>query len=214
MIGDVLLITDQHKKATELILEKLGNLSSLKKFTLAIGGESGSGKSEISHLIAKRLKSNGILAKIIHTDNFYTIPPNERSEWRKKNGYLKVGLEEIDWLSLELTIQNFKEGHEWTMPIIDLLTDQVDKLITNFSQIDVLILDGLYSLKVDADLKFMLDLTYRETKLAQIVRGKENMDDQRLKVLEKEHEAVQSLKSRADFIITKKFDLKENDAKS
>ena len=46
----------------------------------------------------------------------------------------------------------------------------------------------------------MLDLTYRETKLAQIVRGKENMDEERLRVLEKEHEAVQSLKSRADLI--------------
>lgn len=210
MIGDVLLITDQHKKAADLIMEKIGDIKALNKFTIAIGGESGSGKSELSHLVAKNFKQNGILVKIIHTDNFYTIPPSERSEWRKKNGFLKVGLEEIDWLSLDLTIQKFKEGSEWIMPIIDLLSDQVDRLMTNFSNIKILILDGLYSLYMDVDLKFMLDLTYKETKVAQIARGKENLDDERLKVLEKEHEAVQSLRPRADYIITKDFDIIKN----
>ena len=53
MIGDVLLITDQHKKAAQQVIAKLGNKSKLKKYTIAIGGESGSGKSELSHLISK-----------------------------------------------------------------------------------------------------------------------------------------------------------------
>ena len=210
MHGDVLLITDEHKKVANQIIELLGDIKQLNKFTLAIGGESGSGKSELSHLISKSLKKQGIFAKLIHTDDYYTIPPKERPEWRKKNHYSNVGLDEIDWLSLNFTIENFKKGKECTMPNIDLLTDQVDRLITNFEKIDVLILDGLYSLKIDVDLKIMIDLTYKETKIAQLVREKESMDDERLRVLEKEHEAVQSLKSRADYIITKDFVLTKN----
>lgn len=210
MIGDVLLITDQHKKAAEQIINRMGDISKLNKYIIAIGGESGSGKSELSHLISKLLRKHGKYTKLIHTDNYYTIPPRERSEWRKKNDYINVGLNEIDWMNLNNTIDNFKEGKECTMPIIDLLTDQVDTLITNFEKIDVLILDGLYSLKIDVDLKIMIDLTYKETKIAQIVREKETMNDERLKVLEKEHEAVQSLRSRADYIITKDFEVVKN----
>ena len=52
MLGDVLIITDGHKKAARSIIEHLEIFSSLK-FVLAIGGESGSGKSEIAHVIAR-----------------------------------------------------------------------------------------------------------------------------------------------------------------
>jgi len=67
----------------------------------------------------------------------------------------------------------------------------------------------LYSLRINhsVNLKVFIDLTYHDTKKAQILRGKEKFDEFRSKVLEREHEVVQSLKPKADLIITKDFDV-------
>ncbi|MHA1991406.1 MAG: uridine kinase family protein [Candidatus Hodarchaeales archaeon] len=205
MIGDILLITENHKKAVKEIL-RISNINKdSKKYTIAIGGESGSGKSEISHLIAKYLKIDKIYAKILHSDDFYIIDPKKRGKWRKEKGLESVGIREIDWDKINLVIKCFKESQKCTMPSIDLLTDQVDTLTTDFKDINILIVDGLYSLNIDADLKVFIDLTYHETKLAQKVRGKEELNDERLRILEREHKEVQSFKTQADLIITKDF---------
>ena len=54
-LGDILVITDDHKKAareiTDLVLETYAG----EKISIAIGAESGSGKSEISHVVASSL---------------------------------------------------------------------------------------------------------------------------------------------------------------
>ncbi len=208
MNGDVLLIQKRHIKAAENIVKRiLGN--KLNKFIIVIGGESGSGKSEVAHLISQFLKDKGILAKILHTDNYYTIPPKKRYKWRKKNGLESINYEEYDWDLIKRHIKEFKEGKMSILPFLDLLTNQVDKLITDFKEIDVLILEGLYSLYIDnsVNLKVFIDLAYPDTKRAQILRRKEKFDEFRLKVLEREHEVVQSLKPEADLIITKDFNV-------
>ncbi|MFX1255232.1 MAG: uridine kinase [Promethearchaeota archaeon] len=208
MLGDVLLITEKHKKAAKQIVEKISSFK-LDKYTIAIGGESGSGKSEVSHMVSKLLKKKGVLAKILHTDDYYKTLPQERTEWRKTHGIESIGYTELDWDLINTNIDDFKKNRESTMPCIDLLTDQVDTLITNFEGISVLILDGLFCLKAAVDLKIHIDLTYQDTKKAQIVRGKEPQTEFRLKVLKKEHEVVQSLKPLADLIITRDFDVTE-----
>jgi len=187
MLNDILLITEKHKKAAEQIVNRLSKITS-DKIVIAIGGESGSGKSEIAHLISQRLKDKGELAKILHIDNYYKVAPRERTAWRKKHGVESIGLTEYNWNLINHNIAEFKEGKEAILPCIDLLTDQEDRLITNFKGIKHLIVEGLYSLKVDANLKIFIDLTYQETKKAQILRGKEPQSEFRLQVLQREHE--------------------------
>ena len=92
------------------------------------------------------------------------------------------------------------------IPCIDLIPEQVDKLITDFSKIDLLILDGLYAISApDIDLRVFIDLTYHETKINQIIRMKEALSDFRLAILEREHQAVVSLKPKADLIVDKSY---------
>lgn len=92
------------------------------------------------------------------------------------------------------------------IPCIDLIPEQVDKLITDFSKIDMLILDGLYAIQApDIDLRVFIDLTYHETKINQIIRMKEALSDFRLTILEKEHQAVASLKPLSDLIVDKSY---------
>ena len=92
------------------------------------------------------------------------------------------------------------------IPCIDLIPEQVDKLITDFSKIDLLIVDGLYAIQAkDIDLRVFIDLTYHETKINQIIRMKEAMSDFRLSILEQEHQAVSGLKPLADLIVNKSY---------
>jgi uridine kinase len=208
MLGDVLLIEDKHRLAGEAIIQKI--LERKKdKFMIAISGESGSGKSELAHVIAKGLRKHGIMAKPIHIDNYYRIHPLERTEWRKKNGIENVvGYGEYDWDTIYQNIDDFKNNRKSTMPCVDLVTEQIDQLTTDFNGIDMLVIDGLYAIKTEgADLRVFLELTYHETKKAQVVRGKEPQNEYRMAVLEQEHRMVQALKHKADILISKEYEV-------
>lgn len=206
MLGDVLLIEDKHRNAGEAIIRKI--LEKKKdKFMVGISGESGSGKTELAHVIAKGLRKHGIFAKPLHIDNYYRILPLERTEWRQKHGIEKVvGYDEYDWDTLYKNIEAFKNNQKTTMPCVDLITEQVDQLITDFNGIDMLIIDGLYAIKTEGlDLRVFIELTYHETKKAQVVRGKEPQNEYRMAVLEQEHRMVQALKPMADIRISKEY---------
>ncbi|MFC2115542.1 uridine kinase [Bacteroidota bacterium] len=212
MLGDILLIQESHKNAAARIKEIMMKDCAAKakdyKYIVAMSGESGSGKSELSHSLAQLLKPEKIRVKIIHTDNYYKVPPLLRTEWRKTKGLNSIGINEYDWNLIHQNIREFKEGREAMMPCIDIIPEQVDKLITDFKKVDMLVVDGLYAIKTrQVDLRVFIDLTYRETKMTQIIRGKEPMDAWRAKVLEREHLSVISLKPMADLIINKNYEV-------
>ena len=199
MLEDVLLITEKHRTAAADIVKEI--LKRKKdKFIVAISGESGSGKSELTHVIAKELRKHGLFAKPIHIDNFYNTLPLERTEWRIKNGIEKVvGMNEYKWDEINRVIDDFKNNRKSSMPCVDLVTEQVDTLTTDFNGIDMLIIDGLYAINTEGvDLRVFIELTYHETKKAQKDRGKEPQNEYRMRVLEQEHKQVQSLKNKAN----------------
>lgn len=210
MLEDILLIGDHHRKAAEDILKVIDEKRT-PKFIVAISGESGSGKSELTHVVAKELFKKGIVAKPIHIDNFYKTLPLERTEWRREQGVENVvGHGEYDWHAINSVVRSFREGTTCDMPCVDLVTQRVDRLITDFSEIEVLVIDGLYAIKTPGvDLAVMIDLTYHETKKAQSSRGKENTDEFRFRVLEAEHQAVQALRPLAHLFISKEYQVYE-----
>ena len=55
MLSDVLLIAEKHERAARQIVDRLLE-GELDKLVVAVGGESGSGKSELAHLVARYLK--------------------------------------------------------------------------------------------------------------------------------------------------------------
>ncbi|MCE1200936.1 MAG: uridine kinase [Bacteroidia bacterium] len=211
MLGDVLLIDEKHRVAGEAIMQMI--LENRKpKMMVAISGESGSGKSELAHVIAKGMRKHGTMAKPLHIDNYYRIHPLERTQWRLDNGIENVvGPGEYDWDTIMRNIAEFKEGKISTGPCVDLVTEQIDQLTTDYSGIDMLIIDGLYAIKVpDVDLRVFIELTYHETKKAQVVRGKEPQNEYRMRVLEKEHQEVQALKPMADVLISKEYQVRRD----
>lgn len=210
MLGDVLLITEKHENAAKEIVPHI--LKNRKdKFIIAISGESGSGKTELAHVIAKMLRKADIICKPIHIDNYYRILPLSRTEWRKKNGIQQsVGLGEYDWDTINKNIDDFKNNRMSIMPCVDLVTEQVDQLTTDFNGVDMIIIDGLYAINTPGvDLSIFIELTYHETKKAQAVRGKEPQNEYRMQVLEQEHVVVQSLRSKADLLINMDYQVVE-----
>ncbi len=206
MLGDVLLIQEKHHNAGNVIIEEI--LKRRKdKFIVAISGESGSGKTELAHVVARGLRKHGIFAKPLHIDNYYKVLPLERKQWRIDNVIEDcVGYSEYDWGTINRNIDEFKHSAEAIMPCVDLVTEQVDTLITDFSEVDMLIIDGLYAIKTEGvDLRVFIELTYHETKKAQSDRGKEPQNEYRWAVLEQEHRMVQQLRDSADLFVTKDY---------
>ncbi|MFZ4412549.1 MAG: hypothetical protein ACOYOV_05660 [Bacteroidales bacterium] len=206
MLGDILLIEDKHRIAGEIIIQEILKRKH-EKFTVAISGESGTGKTELAHVIAKGLRKYSLFAKPIHIDNYYNILPLERTEYRQNHGIENVvGYSEYDWDTIYCNIIDFKENKRSTMPCVDLVTEQLDTLITDFKGVDMLIIDGLYAMKTEnIDLRIFIDLTYHDTKKAQLLRGKEPQNEYRMKVLLQEHEMVSALKEMADIIVHKDY---------
>ncbi|PIQ28977.1 MAG: uridine kinase [Bacteroidetes bacterium CG18_big_fil_WC_8_21_14_2_50_41_14] len=210
MLEDVLLIADKHRQAAAAIVEEILKRR-ITKMVVAISGESGSGKSELTHVIAKSLRKEGIFAKPIHIDNFYNTLPLERTEWRTKHGVENVvGINEYRWDKVYQVLEDFKNNSYSTMPCVDLVTEQVDELTTNFKGVDMLIIDGIYAINTEGvDLRVFIELTYHETKKAQTDRGKEPDNPFRWSVLEQEHQAVLSIKNKADIFIDKEYRVRQ-----
>jgi uridine kinase len=213
MLGDILLIGPQHTAAAKVIAERvLAEKEGIEKenpehkYVVAISGESGSGKSELAHSLALLLRKEGARPKILHTDNYYLVPPTERKAYRVESNFEEVGLDEYDWRLLNRNIDEYRFSREAMLPCVDIVTDEVDQLLTDFSKVDVLVVDGLYAMGIEgADLCIYIDLTWHETKKNQELRGKESTDYNRMQVLEKEHEGVRSLRHLADLIVDRSY---------
>ncbi len=118
MIGDHLLVEEKHRRVGHELAARVVS-DPAAKLVVAIGGESGSGKSEVAHELARRLKREGRPAKVLHLDNYYRTLPTEREAWRRKHGIESVGDGEIDWEAVERDVSAFRAGAEATLPCID-----------------------------------------------------------------------------------------------
>jgi len=201
MLNDIIYINQKHEEAADAIYIKMAP-EIHEKYIVTISGEVASGKCEIAQVLARKLKKEGKRAKILHMDDYYLVPPEERTAWRQKHGIDSIGYDEYDWKRINRNVKDFKEGKKSSIPSVDLVTLQVDEIITDFSSIDILIISGLYSIMLDvSDLKVFVELTYKETIKEQLAEKKEELDEFRLKVLEREHKVVQSLKPLAGFFV-------------
>jgi len=208
-LGDILVIKDTHRKAARAITDLVLREWHDEKVTLAIGAESGAGKSEIAHVLAANLfKSERMLRSfIVHTDDFFLLPHKERNELRKNTNLDSIGSSEIDFDELRNVLRKFTHNGQMLIPILEFITSSAHKLLVDFKDIDVLICEGLYAPILDVTYKIFMDLTYHDTQQFRLERGKEVINEFRLQVLEREHQAVSRLREQVDYLITKDYSL-------
>lgn len=184
-----------------------GTLSTTK-LTIAIGGESGSGKSTTAYCLQQELINQGFNSVVLHMDSYFKLPPKDNHKQRKISLDF-VGPQEVNLEELNDSLISFKENIcEIQVPIVSYEENKFTNREIDLSSIDVMIIEGVYSFMLEnIDLKVFLERTYKDTYQNRIKRTRENHEPLIESILEIEHKIVRTLKSNADYIIGKDYSL-------
>ena len=201
---DKLRITKGHEKAANQLAPVI--LSALKdtgKVIFAAGGESGTGKSEIAYLVGEILEEQGVSTVEWSFDNAYVTAPEVREETRAEDYDNNVGLNEMNRPRIKEIMSCFEQDKPVTVPVVIINEDgtrPVKEVTLDMAGKQVLIFDGLYTaligmIKTEASTAVrVIAMNEKRFNLeAQKERGKEAVNEHRLKVLERECRAVRSL---------------------
>lgn len=182
------------------------NILTKSKLTIAIGGESGSGKSTTAYCLKKELDNQGVSSVILHMDSYFKLPPKDNH--KQRIGSLGcVGPQEVDLKKLNEHLSSFRNNtKEIQVPIVSYEDNRFTSRKVNLNSIDVLIIEGVYSFMLEnLDLKIFLERTYKDTFQNRIKRTRENHEPLIESILEIEHEIVRSMKINANYIIDKDY---------
>ena len=214
MVGDTLIFTDSQKikvkKIIPFILKKWHQTKNkkIRKIIITIGGQSGTSKTEIAHLIQKSLwETDKIRVKKLHLDNYYLTPFQTRDKIRQKRGIKSVGVKEINWYKLKQICKTFKSNHrKLYVQQIHKYLDSVEYIISPNRAIDILLTEGIFSSYLRkfklSDFAIHLEGNDKQTYEFRKLRGKEDPDNLfRKHVLKKEAKDCEKLKKYADILI-------------
>lgn len=215
--GDTLLLEPKHWRAGESIVERLqtekiisGKADGKEKLVIEISGPSGAGKTEIGYCIGAFLGALGYRCVCYSTDNCYEVEPIERGKMRQaaaETGNLAsmIGKEEYDWKLIQDIEQGVLEGAVVATPVVDVTKAErpIKMADVDYSEYDVLLLDGLYAVGGIAPVKVCIDQTWEGILHAQKERGKETTDELRMSIIRLEMEAVKELEKVVEGTIFK-----------
>ena len=211
MKGDIINVEVHHKKAASAIIAHL--IQAIKNkgriYTITVGGESGSGKSEISLALSNELNKFGIKNVILGQDDYFFLPPASNSEKRHTDP---------DWLgphievNLDLLEKNIIDAIQGKSiiekPLVDYNANTIETQTLNLMDVKVVIAEGTYtSLLRNIDSKIFITrnwLTTLEDRKKRN-RGKEASDPFIEKILATEHKIIAGHRYLADFIINDQF---------
>ncbi len=201
---DKLRITEGHENAADELVPIINQaLRTNEKIIFAVGGESGTGKSEVAYLVGETLNKQGISTVAWSFDNAYTTPPSIREETRAQDYEKNVGVVEMNRALIEEVIFCFEHEKPVTVPVIIINEDgsrPVEEITLEMKGKKVLIFDGLYAAligQIETNSRKTAGVIVMSEKkfdlAAQKERQKEKVNEHRLKVLERECLAVRSL---------------------
>lgn len=208
MIGDKLIINEQHRRAAGQIVERiLPQLRSWHRiYTIAIAGESGSGKSETGRALAEALTRRDFQTLVLQQDDYFVYPPKTNDKIRRQDiGW--VGLQEVRLDLLDEHLRQARSGAETIVkPLVLYGEDRISEETVSLRGVVAVVAEGTYTSALDnVDTRVFIDLTYLETLQSRLKRARESQDDFSEKVLEIEHWIISAHKSRADYLVDKHF---------
>lgn len=211
MRGDSIVVEPHHIKAAQGVVEiVLPEITALKgKYTITVGGESGSGKSEIAMAIADALKEKGIKSVILQQDDYYVHPPKTNDQTRRKDiGW--VGPQEVRFDVLDQNLEDILDGKsEIEKPLVIYDEDRITKETLNVKDMKVAIAEGTYTtLLKNVKTRVFIDRNHMDTRAhrEKRMRHKSELDKFVENVLKIEHEIISAHKANADIIITKDYE--------
>jgi uridine kinase len=202
MIGDKLLITDYHRsgaaQALELIRTRLTDGVTL---AITVAGESGSGKSEIGHVISETLTAAGYKCIVLGQDDYFVLPPRSNHE-RRQEDISWVGMGEVRLDLLDEHLAKAGGGESFSKPLVYFEEDRIGEETVEATVLDVVVAEGTYTSALEnADIRVFIDRNYRQTKKSRLARGRDPDVAFLEQVLEIEHGIISQHKARADVVI-------------
>lgn len=195
MINDIIKIEDNHRKNAGII-----SFFCHRGDVVAIGGESGSGKSETALALKEKLSGSGINAAILQLDDYFRLPPKTNAEARKAD-FSHVGPGEVNLELLDSHLAAFK-AHEPHVdkPLVIFDANEIAEERLSFAGADVLIVEGTYSLMLEnADFKVYIEDSKVESR--RHARNRERQDAFLDKVLRREKDILAPFRQTADLLI-------------
>jgi uridine kinase len=211
MIGDKIVIKEDFRKvAKEIVILLLDEIRQNNgRYTIAIGGESGSGKTVLSHAISDRLSKYNINTLIISQDDYFHLPPKTNDLVRRKDPSWLGPHKEIQ---MDLLDQNLKDAiqnkNEIEKPLVDYEANKIGNEEVDLTGIRVIIAEGTYTcLLRNIRTRIFITRTYKDTLQDRLQRnrGSEAGDSFVEGVLGMEHMIIAGHKYLADILITTDF---------
>jgi len=208
MEGDIIIIEEHHKRAAEQVVKMIiDNIyDSKEKYVITVGGESGSGKSEIAVSIANEFKTRGIKCYIFQQDDYFIYPPEANAKIRKSN-INWVGTKEVKIDLLDSHLKSIKQGNNKIVkPLVIFKDNTITEETVNIDECKVVIAEGTYTtLLKNVDKHIFIDSDMHRTIAARRKRNREKQNEFLEKVLAIEHNIISSHRQNAEIIITKDF---------
>ena len=208
MRGDRILVQEKHRRAaaaiSQILLPRLRRAKG--RFAISIGGESGSGKSELALATAEALKKQGIGALILQQDDYFVYPPHT-NDARRREDINRVGLGEVNLALLDEHVGAIVNGAtEIEKPLVVYQDDRVTNETLSLTGVDVVVVEGTYTaLLANVHLRTFIDRAYQQTRAARLKRNREPADPFLERVLQIEHEIISTHIYCADIIVTASF---------
>jgi uridine kinase len=210
MLGDKILIEQQHKDASAIIghhiLHSMEGFQS--KFTITISGESGSGKSETATALSEFLTKSDIYNVILRQDDYFIYPPKTNNLMRRKDKKWR-GMKEVKLDLLDAHVRAFKNGdHFIKKPVIEYDSNIIQDTNFNFFGAKFLIVEGTYTSALsNVDKRVFIDRNFHQTLEHRQTRNRNSseLDDFTTQVLQTEHSIISKHRTLADIIINSDF---------
>lgn len=209
-IGEKLSFREEYFSLANELCEMILKNSELPLYrnVVAIGGESGCGKSTTAFCLEQKFNEKGIHAMTLHMDSYFHLPPKDNHQNRLEN-LENVGPHELNMELLNSHVEAFKIGNKVIeIPIVNYVENNFTMKVLNIENVNILIIEGVYAfLMKDLDHKIFLNRTYKDTFHNRKNRTRENYDPFVEVILEREHKFVLPMAKDADYIIDKNYSI-------
>ena len=204
MIGDKLTYHSSFKKTNNEIIERLNSeFVSKKRCCIAVGGESGSGKTSLAYALLLDIEAKlGLKGYLFHGDDYFYLPPKDNHNKRLED-IANVGSSEVNLKLLDKHLCSFLSNKGIiNKPLVHYNNNSIGSETIDPSRFDFCIVEGTYTMLLkNPTYKVFIENSFIDTKSNRVKRARDIMNDFNEKVLEIEHNIINEQSKYANMLV-------------